>query len=103
MVHKVREGVKISQNCPHGLWMTLGTEITTKYLPCTAGNTRRRSKIKDNWDFECLCTRCQDVTEFGTNYDAIKCQKCPQGLVLPEKALDTECDWKCSNCEFKVR
>ena len=79
-----------------------GAEITTKYLPCTVGNTRRRSKIKANWNFECQCIRCQDVTEFGTNFDALKCQQCPQGLVLPEKALDMESLWKCSNCDFNV-
>ena len=71
-------------------------------FPYYIGNTRRRSKILSSWKFECQCLRCQDVTEFGTNYDAIKCQKCPEGLVLPEKALSINSDWKCSGCEFKV-
>ena len=72
------------------------------HFPYYIGNTRRRSKILSSWKFECQCLRCQDVTEFGTNYDAIKCQKCPEGLVLPEKALSINSDWKCSGCEFKV-
>ena len=81
-----------------------GSSITSQWIifAFSLGNTRRRSKILSSWKFECQCLRCQDVTEFGTNYDAIKCQKCPEGLVLPEKALSINSDWKCSGCEFKV-
>ena len=38
---------------------------------------------RDTWYFTCSCARCEDVTEFGTNLSAFKCQMCCEGLVLP--------------------
>ena len=67
-----------------------GSEITIPYLPCNSGNTLRRAKIKKNWHFECQCERCCDTTELGTFIDAVKCQKCPEGHLLPHKPLDLE-------------
>lgn len=62
-----------------------GEELTIKYLPCTIGNTLRRIKIAANWKFDCCCRRCQDPTEFGTYFDALKCyQKTCGGYLLPK-------------------
>ncbi len=72
-----------------------GQEITISYLPCNIGNTLRRSKIKKNWYFDCQCERCCDPTEKGTHFEAIRCQKCSNGLMLPLKALDLDSDWIC--------
>ena len=36
----------------------------------------RRYKIKNNWKFDCTCSRCNDKTEFGTFVDAVLCMKC---------------------------
>ena len=75
-----------------------GEELTIKYLPCTIGNTLRRSKIAANWNFDCCCQRCSDPTEFGTYFDALKCyQKTCEGYLLP-KALESKSDWKCDKC-----
>ena len=80
-----------------------GTEITIKYMPCSMGNTMRRLKIKKNWHFDCLCERCHDLTELGTNFEAIKCQKCPEdGYLLPKEALNTASEWICNHCSDTV-
>ena len=42
-------------------------------------NVYRRTKIKQNWKFDCDCTRCKDATELGTNLDAVLCMKCRRG------------------------
>ena len=34
--------------------------------------------------------RCCDPTELGSYVDAVKCQKCKEGYMLPERALDLE-------------
>ena len=36
----------------------------------------RRTRIKNNWNFDCNCIRCKDSTELGTNIDAVLCLKC---------------------------
>ena len=77
-----------------------GEELSIKYLPCTLGNTLRRSKISSNWNFDCLCQRCSDPTEFGTYFDALKCQKCPsdsEAHMLPISNQSSS-DWKCDKC-----
>ena len=35
-------------------------------------------------------SRCCDPTELGSYVDAVKCQKCKEGHMLPERALDLE-------------
>ena len=51
-------------------------QITTRYLPALLGSSRRRFKIRSNWNFDCACARCADPTEMGTNVDAVLCSKC---------------------------
>ncbi|XP_059079369.1 uncharacterized protein LOC131877644 isoform X1 [Tigriopus californicus] len=55
-----------------------GEEITTRYLPSMIGNIRRRFKIKNNWNFDCVCLRCQDPTELGSFIGITVCPKCSQ-------------------------
>ena len=34
-----------------------GEEITTLYCPPSMGTVLRRTKIKNNWKFDCICER----------------------------------------------
>lgn len=73
--------------------------------------------IKKNWDFICNCVRCQDVTELGTYFSAIKCHSCSEisnsaqdgldndakiytsnGCYLPKNTKDLESSWSCNKC-----
>lgn len=53
------------------------------YLNIMCGQPRRRTHLSNTWFFDCACPRCSDVTEFGTNLSAFKCESCCEGLILP--------------------
>jgi len=74
-----------------------GEEITISYLPTIFGVPKRKTHIEEEWYFQCRCTRCSDVTEFGTYVSALKCIHCNEGLILPEN-LDKDSLWRCRFC-----
>jgi len=80
-----------------------GTEIVTSYHHYyyhLFGSANRRKHIRNNWKFDCICTRCKDPTELNTFVNAVKCDKCGVGAVmLPLHSLDYNSDWKCQNCQ----
>ena len=59
-----------------------GEEITIQYMTPMLGNVPRRTKIRNNWYFDCDCPRCQDPSELGTNVSGAVCQVCG-GTLLP--------------------
>jgi len=61
-----------------------GEEISIHYVPPILGVPRRKTNIEEEWFFKCRCSRCLDVTEFGTFVSALKCSSCREGLILPE-------------------
>ena len=84
-----------------------GEEITTLYLPTLIGNVVRRVRINKNWKFDCLCERCQDKTEFGTNLSTIVCQECSKnnrkdGYMLPDDPTEYYGQWSCHKCSANV-
>ena len=48
--------------------------------------------------------RCRSPDELGSHMSTLKCQKCPEGLVMPdfkdEQMLDTK--YFCNNCECEM-
>ena len=52
-----------------------GEEITIHYLSFVHGNIKRKNAMRNNWMFDCTCSRCQDPTEMGSYLSAIKCFK----------------------------
>lgn len=60
-----------------------GEEVSVNYLNIWSGQPRRRAHLRNTWFFDCACPRCSDVTEFGTNLSAFKCESCCEGLILP--------------------
>ena len=61
-----------------------GEEITISYVPPVYGLPKRKLYLASDWYFDCSCSRCSDVTEFGTFVSALKCSSCSEGLILPE-------------------
>ncbi|CAF2744623.1 unnamed protein product [Lepeophtheirus salmonis] len=57
-------------------------EISTRYVTVLEGRPRRRNLIWSGWKFICECKRCEDPTEFGTYFSAIKSLKCSSGFKL---------------------
>ena len=101
-----------------------GEEITTRYLGPWEGQPNRQLKIQRNWKFICNCVRCQDPSDLGTYFSAIKCRKCsnifPNNETCPVRngnnsnETENECEyflpvdsqilgspWKCTRCEKK--
>ena len=77
-----------------------GEELTIRYCDFIESKYNIRSQIAKEWKFLCLCQRCTDQTECGTNISSLKCS-CGGFLydVNPNHvALDDEKTWECSSC-----
>lgn len=86
------------------LWFTCslnsGEDITTTYVPLILSTQERRLKLRDNWYFNCACSRCQDPTELGTNLAGILCSKCSKkSFLLPVEPLEFDSVWQCVSME----
>ena len=70
---------------------------------CDLGTKERRALLRTSKLFECDCSRCSDPTEMMTFMSALRCQKCPTGIVLPWRPLEEkETEWRCNNCPYKL-
>ena len=70
--------------------ITKGEEITTRYFDPWIGQPRRLLSIEKNWNYLCNCTRCQDVTDLGTYFSAIKCISCSEISNTSNESLDND-------------
>ncbi|QQP56075.1 Msta [Caligus rogercresseyi] len=60
-----------------------------QYVSPLETTNQRRSRISNNWFFDCKCDRCRDPTENGSYVSATRCLKCTgDGTVLPRNPLD---------------
>lgn len=76
-----------------------GEQITNQYLKPEKPTFLRRPLLRDKWHFSCLCERCSDPTELGSNLAALVCGRARcQGKVLPRLPLETSSDWQCGSC-----
>lgn len=67
------------------------------------GTKERRAILRQSKFFECDCCRCSDPTEGSTFMSALRCRKCPTGVVLPIRPLDeSETEWRCHLCSYKL-
>ena len=67
-----------------------GEEITTRYFDPWIGQPRRLLSIDKNWNYLCNCARCQDVTDLGTYFSAIKCKSCTEISNTSNESLDSD-------------
>jgi len=76
-----------------------GQTLSHPYIDLMLGTPDRRRQLKDQFYFDCSCSRCADPTELGTYFSALKCTQCQSGYLLAVNPLDFETDWKCQNSE----
>ncbi|XP_076161461.1 uncharacterized protein LOC143143730 isoform X2 [Ptiloglossa arizonensis] len=84
--------------------ITKGNHISICYTDPLWGTTNRRHHLSETKFFECTCDRCKDPTEFGTMFNATKCNKIDcSGYMLPKTFLcQEEKDYICSMCSSTV-
>lgn len=68
--------------------------LTISYTDVLWGTSNRRHHLRQTKEFDCDCERCSDVTEYGTFLSAMKCFKCPEGLLLPKSLAEWTQDWR---------
>jgi hypothetical protein len=74
-----------------------GELLTHPYVDLMLGTPDRRRLLKEQFYFDCSCTRCADPTELGTYFSSLKCPDCKPGFLLPVNPLDYQTSWKCNN------
>ena len=91
--------------CESTLFIPAGEEIVTNYHHYhyqMYGTSYRRNDLKSTWSFDCLCKRCADPTEKGTNISAVNCEGCKFGYLLPIDPLNYSSEWICDHCSEKI-
>ena len=79
-----------------------GEQLTITYCSMLMGTYGRQQKLMKSKGFQCVCPRCLDPHERGTNMGGITCTKCKQGLLLPHVgANQQDIDWLC-DCGFQA-
>ncbi|XP_018566140.1 uncharacterized protein LOC108907098 isoform X2 [Anoplophora glabripennis] len=73
--------------------------IFFNYTNVLQGTTARRQHLREGKYFECICTRCKDVNELGTDISALKCYRCRKGLIRLINPEQIGSDWECNECK----
>jgi hypothetical protein len=65
-----------------------------------SGAIQRRVSLRDQWFFECQCSRCQDPTENGSFATSVACPECKSddakmSLMLPRDHQILDSVWQC--------
>ena len=80
-----------------------GEELTIFYTDFLEARHSIRRKILNEWKFWCLCVRCRDPTELGSNFSSFQCS-C--GGYFHEDPSDVSCLQNnfrsCSKCQKEV-
>ena len=83
---KITTREDFSYVCEATIPIKAGEEIVTNYHHYHYqfyGTPYRRADLKGTWSFDCVCSRCQDPTEYGTYVSAMICDACKFGHILP--------------------
>jgi hypothetical protein len=78
-----------------------GEPVVISYTDPLQTTLYRRNFLLNGKYFVCKCKRCEDPTELGTYLSAIKCLKCPNGVVLPRSESD-KLRWVCAICSQEM-
>lgn len=73
-----------------------GDHLSICYSDALWGTDSRQNHLQQTKMFKCDCVRCQDVTELGTFYSAIKCNRASascSGLAMPRSLKEWTQDW----------
>lgn len=80
-----------------------GEQIFNSYTKFLWGTQQRRVHLAYSKNFMCKCTRCVDVTEFGSFMGALKCVRMSCGEhLLPVDPLNVLSPWQCQKCSLKL-
>ncbi|XP_037786222.1 SET domain-containing protein SmydA-8-like [Penaeus monodon] len=85
----VRAATKISK----------GEHIQTSYTDPMWGTANRQLHLRTTKYFKCVCNRCLDPTELGTDLSSLRCTKCSSGSILPSPSPLSPDAWVCNACE----
>ncbi|TRY78050.1 hypothetical protein TCAL_06628, partial [Tigriopus californicus] len=75
-----------------------GEEMTISYINTFQGPLERRRSLKEQWFFDCSCSRCEDISDGGLFSHAVLCQKCFD-RVLPRDQQNPATTWICQGCQ----
>jgi len=98
MEHSCQPNVKTSFNKDLQISVTAGRDIeegehlSIMYTHALWGTIARRDHLSITKKFWCKCERCQDPTEFATNFSTLLDEGHP---LLPRDPLDPDSDWAC--------
>ena len=97
-------------NCEH--WLTdsqatvrakrripAGEELTIRYSYLSLHRVLLRRVIQDAWFFTCVCGRCQDESEMGTQASSFTCHNCREGFIEETKESEAASCYQCKVCE----
>lgn len=80
-----------------------GEHLSICYSDALWGTANRQNHLQQTKMFQCDCLRCNDITEFGTNFSAVKCNGSDcSGLLLPEASNKWNAPWQCNVCRERV-
>ncbi|CAG0924374.1 unnamed protein product [Notodromas monacha] len=72
-----------------------GEPVTICYTDPLWGTRNRRFHLAETKLFDCLCERCRDPFELGTNLSSLKCSKCAKGSLVNVTPLVEPGKWAC--------
>jgi len=75
-----------------------GEELTIFYTDFMESRHSIRTKLHNEWKFWCQCQRCNDKSEFGSNFSSFKCD-CGGYFYNGTEGYSTS--WKCSKCKIE--
>ncbi|XP_043275189.1 uncharacterized protein [Venturia canescens] len=78
--------------------------IFVNYTSPLLGSEERRDHLRTGKYFECVCSRCSDPKELGSNLSTLVCPRCKKGSVTNKNPLrsnvyEDKDSWQCDNCE----
>jgi len=76
-----------------------GEPITICYTDSLWNTRARRLHLNETKLFWCRCERCLDPSECGTDFSALRCERCGEPGVNPKLDADGSDDWVCRHCE----
>ena len=89
-------------------YIEIGEEICNQYSKPLINTLERRYNLNNRWHFNCMCLRCEDPYELGSNLSSLNCplrrrssQKNCSGSMVSDMPLNSQSDWACDECGTK--
>jgi SET domain len=100
----MKNGFKITVQAARDI--KAGEHLTTTYSHVLWSTQLRQQHLKDSKYFNCVCERCKDPSELGTNFSSLRCMGTEEspcnGLQLPVDPTSPESEWACNKCQITV-